>query len=60
MLLFPFFIIVLYFLIAVLIAQMFNPNAELVINIGIATRKTKAETEIHPESAEPKIKMFSI
>ena len=60
MFLFPFFIIVLFFFIVVVIAQIFNPNAELVITIGIPTKKAKAETEIHPEIVEPKIRMFSI
>ena len=43
-----FYIIDLYFFIPAVIAQIFNPNAELAITIGIPTKKTKAEIETHP------------
>ena len=55
-----FFIIDLYFLIHAVIAQIFNPIAELVIPIGIPTKETKAEIEIHPATAEAKIRKHSI
>ena len=45
---FFFFIIDLHFLIAAVIAQIFNPIAELIIPIGIPTKEEKAEMEIHP------------
>ena len=38
----------LYFLIPAVIAQVFNPIAELVIPIGIPTKEAKVETETHP------------
>ena len=58
---FLFFLIIdLYFLINVVNAQIFNPIAELVIPIGIATKETKAEIEIHPATAEAKIRKHSI
>ena len=60
MLLFFFIIIDLYFLIAAVIAQIFNPIAELVILIGIQTKEAKAEFEIHPVIVEAKIRNFSI
>ena len=52
---FFFLIIVLHVLIAVVIAQIFNPVAELVIPIGIPTKETKAEIETRPVIVEPKI-----
>ena len=60
MLLFFFIIIDLYFLIAAVIAQIFNPIAELVILIGIQTKEAKAEFEIHPVIVEAKISNFLI
>ena len=58
---FLFFLIIdLYFLINVVNAQIFNPIAEIVIPIGIATKETKAEIEIHPATAEAKIRKRSI
>ena len=45
---FFFFIIDLHFLIAAVIAQIFNPIAELIIPIGIPTKEEQAEMEIHP------------
>ena len=44
------------FLIAAIIAQFFNPNADLVIRIGIPAKKGKVEIEIHPVTAEAKIR----
>ena len=57
---FFFLIIDLYFLIDAVIAQIFNPIAELVIAIGIATKEAKVETEIQPVIVEPKIRKCSI
>ena len=49
MLLFLFFLIIdLYFLIPAVIAQILNPIAELIIPIGIPSKKAKAGIEIHP------------
>ena len=44
----------LHFLIASAIMQVFNPNAELVIPIGIPQKEAEAETEKHPVIIEPK------
>ena len=52
-------IIDLSFLILTIIAQIFNPIAELVIAIGIPTKEVKAETEIHPLTVEAKISKCS-
>ena len=60
MLPFLFLIIDLYFLIPVVIAQIFNFIAELVIPIGIPTKEAKAEMEIHPVTVEIKISKCSI
>ena len=57
---FFFLIIDLYFLIPVVIAQIFNPIAELVIHIEILIKEAKSELEIHPVIAETKIRKFSI
>ena len=38
----------LHFLIPAVIAQIFNPIAELVIPIGIAIKEAKAEVKMHP------------
>ena len=46
---FFFLIIDLYFVIPAVIAQIFNPIAELVIPIGIPSKEGKAEIEIHPQ-----------
>ena len=51
---FFFLIIDLYFLIAALIAQIFNPIAELGILIGIPIKETKVEIETHPVILELK------
>ena len=53
---FFFLIIDLHFLIAVVIAQIFHPIAELIIPIGIPTKEAKAEMEIHPVTVKSKIK----
>ena len=47
MLFFFFLIISLYFLIPVVNIQIFNPTAELAIQIRIPTKETKAEIETH-------------
>ena len=38
-----------------MIAQIFNPTAELVIPTGTSTNQAKAEIETHPLTAETKI-----
>ena len=48
------------FLISEAITQNFNTIAELVIPLGIPSRKVKAEIEIYPVSAETKIRKCSI
>ena len=45
---FFFLIIDLYFLIPAVIAQIFNPIAELVLPKGIQSIEVKSETEMHP------------
>ena len=45
---FFFLMIYLYFLIPIVIAQIFNPVTELVIPIVITIVETKAQIEIHP------------
>ena len=42
----------LHFLIPAVITQIFNPVAELVTPIGIATKEAKAEMETHPVIVE--------
>ena len=54
--LFFFLIIDLYLLIPAVLAQTFNPIAELAISIGIPTKEAKAEIEIHLVTAEAKIR----
>ena len=57
---FFFFVIIdLYFLIAGVIAQIFNAIAELVMPIGIPSKEVKAEIEIHPVIVEAKIRKDS-
>ena len=56
MLLFFFLIIDLYFFIAAVIAQIFNPIAELIIPIEIPTKEAKADMEIHPVIVDPTIR----
>ena len=59
--LFFFFLIIdLYFLIPAVITQIFNPNAELVLPIGITSKDAKAEIEIHPVIVKAKIRKCSI
>ena len=57
---FFFLIIDLYFLIVAVIAQIFNPNAELAIVVGMPTIEAKSEIETHPVIVEPKIRKCSI
>ena len=58
---FLFFLIIdLYFLIAAVVAQIFNPIAEIIIPIGIPTKEAKSEIEIHPVIVEAKIRKCSI
>ena len=57
---FFFLIIDLYFLIRVVIAQIFNPIAELVLHIGILTKEAKAEMETHSVIVEPKMRKCSL
>ena len=51
-----FLIIDFYFLIPAVNAQIFNPFAELVIPIGIPSKKAKAEVEKYPVNTEAKIR----
>ena len=55
-----FLIIEFYVLILAVIAQIFNPIAELVIPIGILIKQEKAGIEIHPVIVEAKIRKCSI
>ena len=58
---FSFFLIIdLYFLIPAVIGQIFNPITELVMPIGIPSKKAKAEIEIHPVIVEAKLRKCSI
>ena len=54
------FLIDLYFLITAVIAQIFNPIAEVVTPMVIPSKGAKAEIEIHPVTAEAKIRKCSI
>ena len=56
---FFFLIIYLYFLILAVIAQIFNPIAELVTPIGTTTKEAKAEMEKHPVTVEITISKWS-
>ena len=58
--LFYFLITDLYSLIPALIAQIFNPIAEIVIPIGIPTKEAKAEIETYPVIVEITISKWSI
>ena len=51
-----FLIIDLRFLIPAVIAQIFNPTAELAIPAGILTKEAKEEIEIHAVTVEVKSK----
>ena len=57
---FYFLIIDLYFLIPVVIAQIFNPIAELVTPIGITTKEAKTEIETHQVFVEITINKWPI
>ena len=57
---FFFLIIDLYFTIPAVLAQIFNPIAELVIPIEIPAKGAKAEMETHPVIAEAKIRIFPL
>ena len=50
----------LHFLIAAVIAQIFNAFAERAIPIGIPTKEAKAEMDIRPLTVETKINNCSI
>ena len=58
--LFIFLFINLYFLIHAVIAQIFNPIAEIVISMGTPLKEEKAKNEIHLVIAEAKIRKRSI
>ena len=53
-------IINLYFLVPAVIAQIFNPIAELVIPIRMPTKEAKGEMETYPVIVEAKIIKCSI
>ena len=57
---FYFLIIDLYFLIPAVIAQNFNPIAELEIPIGITNKEAKTEIETHSMIAEANIRKCPI
>ena len=57
---FFFLIIDLYSLLPAVTAKNFNPIPELVIPIVIPTKEAKAKIEIHPVTAEAKIRKCSI
>ena len=57
---FFFLIIDLYFLISVVIAQIFKPIAELVIPIGISTKEVKTEMETHQVIVEITISYWAL
>ena len=48
------------FLVPGVIAQFFNPSAELAIPTGIPTKEAKAEMKTHPVTAETNISKRSI
>ena len=55
-----FFIIGLYFLIPAVITQISYPTAELIVPIGIQTKKAKPEMKTHPVIVGITISKFSI
>ena len=57
---FFFLIIDLYFLVAAVISQLFNPNAELAIPIGILTKEAKVAIETHTVIAEGQVRKCSV
>ena len=60
MLRFLFFFIELYLLIPAVITQIFYQFPELVIRIGIPTKKAKAEMDTHPVIVDITISEWSI
>ena len=46
----------LYFSVATVFAQIFNPTVELIIPIGISTKEAKTEIEVHAVTAQAKIR----
>ena len=48
----------LYFLIPIVVAEIFNPIAELVIPIGIPTKETKEEMQTHPVIVKAKRRSY--
>ena len=57
---FFFFFFTIDFLIPAVIAQIYNPIAELVIPTGITNKKAKSEIEIHLVISEVKIRKRSM
>ena len=49
----------MYFLIPVVIAQIFNPTTEVEILTGAPTNEGKMLIEIHPSTAETKARNYS-
>ena len=61
MFLFVFFLIIdLYILVLAVIAEMFNPIAEIAIPIGIPIKEVKAEIEMHSVIVEAKLRKYSL
>ena len=56
---FFFLIIDLYFLIAAVVSQIFNPTAGLAIPIGVLTKEAKVATETHTVIAEGQVRKCS-
>ena len=57
---YPFFSMVdYYFVVPAVIAQIFNPSAELVIPIGTLTNEANTKIVIQPATAETKIRKSS-
>ena len=57
---FFFLVIDLYFLIPVVVAQIFNPIGELAIPVEMPIKEEKAENQIDPVIVETKIRKCSI
>ena len=53
---FFFLIVYLYFLILAIIAQIFNPIAELIIPLKMLNKEAKSETEMHTVTAKTKVR----
>ena len=49
-----------FLLVPAIIAQIFNPIAELVIPIGIPSDEAKVEIELHPVTTKAKIRKCSV